>query len=344
MSSLGDGEMVSVSVVLANQVLNALSSASLRRRVAQAAGVADGVLEERDARIPHETHLALWRAAAQASGDAQFGLRVARSLKPAVYGALGYAIASSATVADAWQRLRTHSALLYDELALSHELRGDHIVLRYSLPGDAAPAELFEAVMASFIFTVRDLTRGCFEVERVRFRHRLRDARLARELGVEIDYRRDENAIVAEASSLTLPIASAEPGLAGVLEDYLADLKARLPKAQDFISQVRTVLLSALPDLPTASQTARRMALGERTLQRRLNSEGTTFRELVDRTRHQVALEHLSRTELTIGEIAFTLGFADDRAFNKAFRRWAGCTPAEQRRVIAARLPTPSGR
>ncbi|MGW8369164.1 MAG: helix-turn-helix transcriptional regulator, partial [Gammaproteobacteria bacterium] len=66
-------------------------------------------------------------------------------------------------------------------------------------------------------------------------------------------------------------------------------------------------------------------------LQRRLRSEGTSFSELRDQTRQDLALAYMRQGRLSVGEIAFLVGFSDQSNFNRAFRRWTGLSPREWR-------------
>jgi AraC-like DNA-binding protein len=67
-------------------------------------------------------------------------------------------------------------------------------------------------------------------------------------------------------------------------------------------------------------------------LRRRLAAEGTSHRELLDRVRAELALRALDEGELSIGEVAFLVGYSDTSAFHKAFRRWTGHSPRDHRR------------
>jgi AraC-like DNA-binding protein len=73
-----------------------------------------------------------------------------------------------------------------------------------------------------------------------------------------------------------------------------------------------------------------------RTVQRRLESEGTTFGALFDETRRAAALEYLRNPQMAIKEAAYRVGFSEPSTFYRAFRRWTGATPADYRRSLAA--------
>lgn len=80
---------------------------------------------------------------------------------------------------------------------------------------------------------------------------------------------------------------------------------------------------------------ARELAVSARTLQRRLESEGTTFGEVYDETRRATAMEYLRNPGVAIKDAAFRVGFSEPSTFYRAFRRWTGATPAGYRRSLA---------
>ena len=76
--------------------------------------------------------------------------------------------------------------------------------------------------------------------------------------------------------------------------------------------------------------------MSERTLQRRLSAEGTTMQALLDDARREISLRRLAESKQSIAEISFLLGFAEVRAFHRAFKRWTGSTPAAYRQSRSA--------
>ena len=79
-------------------------------------------------------------------------------------------------------------------------------------------------------------------------------------------------------------------------------------------------------------EVARRLGVSVRTLQRRLLSEGLTYARVVDRVRRETAVRLVTSTTLPLADVREKVGFADERAFRRAFRRWTGSSPAELRR------------
>jgi len=112
----------------------------------------------------------------------------------------------------------------------------------------------------------------------------------------------------------------ANPGLFAFLEQHAGLLLQQLPRTDRFGHRVRDLLAADLRHgAPRLGRVAAGLRMSTRTLRRRLQGEGTTGRRLLDALRHELAVSHLRRQGLGIGEIAFLLGFSDASAFYKAF-------------------------
>ncbi|MGX5803441.1 AraC family transcriptional regulator [Bradyrhizobium sp. Arg314] len=107
----------------------------------------------------------------------------------------------------------------------------------------------------------------------------------------------------------------------------LADMTRRTGVA----GRIRKILLQDIANGPTLDAIAALLGTTTRTIRRQLSQQGTSFRELMDEVRSQVAIKYLRQTELTNEDIASALGFADAANFRHAFRRWTGKTPSEFR-------------
>ena len=81
----------------------------------------------------------------------------------------------------------------------------------------------------------------------------------------------------------------------------------------------------------TEEDTAKQLHMSARTLQRKLAEAKTTYLQLVDDTRKDLALRYIEDAARSVADIAFTLGFSQQSAFTRAFRRWTGRAPSEMR-------------
>ncbi len=130
-------------------------------------------------------------------------------------------------------------------------------------------------------------------------------------------------------ASYAARLRSADPRLHDTLR-ALADTLDRGAAGTDF---ERAPLRTALPEgRGDAGSMARALGLSERTLQRRLEETGQTFSGVVDAFRHEEALRLLGDRRLALAEIALRLGFSEQSAFTRAFKRWTGSSPAASRR------------
>lgn len=120
-----------------------------------------------------------------------------------------------------------------------------------------------------------------------------------------------------------------------MLRVHEPDLRRRLNELDTSITTVERVCVVLLELLPinsaTIEKTAERLDMSKRTLQRRLDDEGESFRSLVNRTRQNLACQYLKETTLSIGEISYLLGFEDRNSFYRAFQSWRGRSPDQFR-------------
>lgn len=106
-------------------------------------------------------------------------------------------------------------------------------------------------------------------------------------------------------------------------------------KKGDIVQQVQTIILDNLPDGQiTDSLIAQKMNMSERSLQRRLNEHDTTFRILLDTVREMVAKQYIKNPATRMNEIAFLLGFSEQSAFSRVFKKWIGTSPVKYRKAL----------
>jgi len=121
-----------------------------------------------------------------------------------------------------------------------------------------------------------------------------------------------------------------DPAVGEVMRRFLEQMPS--PGTDGSIrARVRREIVEALPETPSVEEVARTLGMSERTLQRRLVEAGTSWAQLLDELRSDLAARHLEDTRMSIGEIAFVLGFRSQGSFTRAFKRWTGRTPSDAR-------------
>jgi AraC-like DNA-binding protein len=98
---------------------------------------------------------------------------------------------------------------------------------------------------------------------------------------------------------------------------------------------VKAAIIDRLPSGNlSVEKLARKLHTSARSLQRNLRNNGASYRCLLDETRRELGLQYVKDSKMSFTEIAFLLGFSDQSAFTRAFRRWTGLAPKEARRAL----------
>ncbi|GIZ13240.1 AraC family transcriptional regulator [Pseudomonas sp. NCCP-436] len=130
---------------------------------------------------------------------------------------------------------------------------------------------------------------------------------------------------------LSMPLLQDERTLKQFLQHSPADLLARPDGGNSLTSQIRRLLGRDCRTWPDLERVAQQLHMSPQTLRRHLREEGTSFQELKDHLRRDLAIYHLGRDELAIQVIAEQLGFSEPSAFHRAFKKWTGLTPGTYR-------------
>jgi len=207
--------------------------------------------------------------------------------------------------------------------SVSLVLKSNELFIKY---GD----RLREFLVFSLLSVLRDKVGQKFNPLKIRFEHNFPDSNVLIQqlVGCPVLFDSPETEIVIPFSTLELPISTYDPSLLIYLEDYgnglLAELKQPQPKLRVIIEKL---LFDNLPDILTVQEVADSLAIGSRTLARRLTEEDLTFSVIVQDFRSKIAFTYLAQDQVPISEIAFLLGYANQSSFTSAFRRWTGQTP-----------------
>jgi AraC-like DNA-binding protein len=148
-----------------------------------------------------------------------------------------------------------------------------------------------------------------------------------------LHFDRPQGALLLSRGDLDLPVTTGDPTLRGYLEQLADQALGSIIAPSSFADRVRQVLWTRLSaGRPSLEQMSAKLGLSVRTVQRRLHQEGTSFADLLEEFRREMASHLLRDPSLAAYEIAFLLGYSDPSTFFRAFRRWYGVSPQEFRR------------
>lgn len=306
-------------------------------RVLAALDVPEAALADADRRVSRLRFNAALERAIEQTGDPFVGLHAGEHVRPAHYGVLGYIMMSCDTSRQIIESHQRWHQLVMQGVVVDYEETGELLRLRESLvplPGlQTRPAgECHAASMLTFARWVfgrqfRPLDMGfpypqppvLDEYQRI-FQCRLEFDAPCFSLSIN-------------NSELDRPLPQADPELRQMMEGKAARRAAELGlEADPFIAQLRRSLAAQLTQqLPDMDSAAAALNISARTLQRRLGERQTHFKGVLDDTRRDLAIGYVRDLQLSLVEVAFLLGFSEQSAFNRAFRRWTGMTPSAYR-------------
>jgi len=294
-----------------------------------------------DARISQDRFERVWVAAHELTGDPCIGLHAGERIHAHAVNLFGYLMLSSATLGTGIRRVARYQQVLAGVPWIELDEESDPARLRI---GAATGSDDFRAIHAEYVAALVPRAMGWVsEVEvvpeGVSFRHDARGplADYARVLCCDVKFSAERNEIVFNAATLARPSRHAEESIAHLHVEFAERLLARRGDSE-VTYRVRRLLAECLESgKADLCSVARQLGMSPRSLQRRLSGEGTTFRELLDGLRCEVAREHLERCRTPIAGVAHLAGFSDVSAFTRAASRWFGATPARLREQAGRR-------
>ena len=286
-----------------------------------------------DELLPFDSARGFWPAIIKYIPEDEASFILMEYFSMSAFGVAGYVIVNSPTCVKAYENFIRYNALTSN--LLSFELRtNDTFELSIKLMKDYEPNDRFEIEMnvIGFINFTKSLTAS----------HRLPIAvylQYPKPLntvpyetllpGVPIHFSSEKTTLVYPHEVSQIKLVGANPLLYQTF-DNMAEEALKAHQSEGSIAhQVRSELTHSLKSgMPTVDEVARKMNLSERTLQLKLKAENTSFREISDEVRRDIAIHHLKKGMLNISEIAYLLGFSEVSSFSSAFKKWTGAAPS----------------
>ncbi len=304
------------------------------------AGIAPQLLEGAENRIAFAAVGQLLDDSVRATGCAHFGLLTGQRFEAATLGALGTLVRHCASV-DAALR----SLVLYLHLndrggvPVLLNLGPTRVALGYAIVQPAMPGktQFDDATIAIAFLLLRQLCGASWRPTEVMFAHRAPAdvSPYCQLFGTRVRFDAELSAIAFAAHWLDQPIPGADPATHATLEAAFRHRTSGEPGPLG--ERLRRALhsMAYAACAATAPRAAQLFGLHERQLRRMLTAEGTSFRELANEARREVAQHLLRDTRLPLPDIAAALHYADATAMSRAFKQWTGVAPGTWRAANA---------
>jgi AraC-like DNA-binding protein len=307
-----------------------------RDELLRAAGVARLPQDNPDAYVPCQVIGGMCGYAMRARPLKNLGMKLAAETPVGAFPLLDYLIVTCETVGQGLRQLSRYLRLT--EAPYTLEILDDEDPVRVIFHPTRGNCPL-EFGVSLCVLHLREETEGRLGTAYVSLRNRPDDAsEMERVLGCPVRGEAAWAGFALSQEAWRLPMRRPDPVLRGVLERHAAEIMSRLPAADGVVRELREALMSRIARGEIEIESvARSMAISARSLQRRLARAGTTYQELLEATRREAACRYLADRALSVGEVAYLLGYSEPAAFHRAFKRWNGTTPQEYRRERTGR-------
>ncbi len=303
------------------------------RQALAAAGLARGILTEQVRVVGATNYVGFIETAAQLAGDDMFGLHLGQRYDLRASGLAAYVSIAAATLQEAMLNATRYGAMNESgaDYALTEAGRVAAFRMDSRSPIIRGSRQASEFKAAFIVASCRRWVGADFRPLRLCFFHAREASRGEVEalFGCPVEYGSAVTEMLLGSDQLVLPVSAADPYLLAVLENHADEVLSRQARARDGLRErVGRLVAQDMPKgVPTARRVASALGMSERTFARRLQAEGMSFRQLVDDLRREMARSYLDNPDLTLAQVAYLLGYADQSAFSNSFRRWTGQSP-----------------
>ncbi|MFD2165037.1 AraC family transcriptional regulator ligand-binding domain-containing protein [Thalassotalea euphylliae] len=268
----------------------------------------------------------------QQLGMCNVGFLHGKAFELSFWGILGHIVAASPTIADALYYQKRYQCLLGTNGTAYHELEGDVATIRW-LSGPDASANSIEQVITAWIAFAFIFTQSEDQPLSVHFTH----APLADKADYETFFRcpvffhAEFNGVRLKTRLLQLPLNAYNQEVLDVLCHH-AEQKLTALKTSGSIDIIQQFITESLPTrVPELNDVASFLGISSRQLQRNFQKQSTSLTEVLDTVRKRLAAAYLTQTDHKLVDIATILGYSEQSAFQRAFKRWFDTTPQDFR-------------
>jgi len=305
------------------------ASAVLRR-----AGLPQGFIHQPRVLLKTEELFALWRAIEEVSTNPAIGLQLGTETKTERFHPVSLAALSTENFGTAVEQMARYKQLTCPEEILQTKDSDEwRIQFHWLLADEVEPPVLIECCFAWVLSVARHGTGTRISPLRVELvQPRAHVKTIERHFGCPVLSGAPQNAIVFRAADAERPFVTRNAELLAMLAPQFEEELRQESKDENFLERVRIAIQQKLTgQRPTIEDIADALHVSARTMQRRLQEEGSSFQRVLEEARHQLARDYLNNSVLELNEAAYLLGYNDSNSFVRAFRSWEGIPPARWR-------------
>ena len=304
------------------------------RPLLESSGLTIRQIKDPSIRLAVKKQITFLNLVADALQEEFLGILLAQDLELRELGLLYYVLASSDTLGDALRRVARYSTIHNEGVHITcRDRKGILILFEYVGVARSIDRHQIEFFVTTLLRICRQLTGLQLQPDSLKLKHRRvgLPAKLKTFFGCKVVFGSDVDQIVYPRLAKSLPVVNADPYLNSLLVQYCEEaISYRRIRSGTWRLRAENAIAPLLPHgLAEMSDVAKQLGISQRTLARRLASEGLTFADVLTKLRIDLAEHYLREPTLPISEVAWLLGYREASAFSHAFKRWTGKTPKQ---------------
>ena len=290
-----------------------------------------------DIRLTASQYFKFWKSLEIVSNVDDLPLRIGQSMSLDVFDPPMFASICSPNLNIGLQRLSYFKKLIAPiVLEIKQSRLGICITLKRHDSAEPLPQVVAESELFFLSWLTRVATRSHVVPLKIQFMKKpIKLSAYEKYFGVPISVGRN-NQITFSNHDSNLPFLTEDAGMWEFFEPALRKRLSELSEQESFSCRTRSALLELIPaGQVSIADTAKKLGYSQRSLQRQLLSEATTFQDILRNVRIELATYYLKNSSISLGEVSFLLGFQETNSFIRAFSEWTGTTPREFRKLNA---------
>lgn len=294
-------------------------------------GIDREMLLQPGARVSHAKAEILWARVNEIIEDPCFGLHAAKFWHPCHLHALGHAWLASSTLREALGRACRYARIVGEDRKTQIEDTAEGTII--TLSNSLTQPPLMDLSMAILVSACRMNYGPELIPVAVNFIHN-RPAcseQYKSFFQSQVNFNADSDCLILPTHAVDKRLPIGNPLLASINERYILSYLAEMDKTK-IVSLVKGTIVDMMPSgVVSEEKVAAKLNLSRRSLQRKLKTDRTTFQQLLDEVRQELAKSYIRDPSISLMEIAFLLGYSEYSSFSRAFKRWTSISPSVAR-------------
>lgn len=284
--------------------------------------------------VPFEVLSACFEYGAEKAEDPSIGLHVGANVSTRHWGQLGYLMLAGEDGFESINYIQRFARLITNAMDSRFEMQSDQLLCYFNMGPEVYNRHTCEFFISAIHSLGKFMSEGRFAFKRIEFVYDLdtKPEDYEKVLGCQCLFNQDENRIIVETAVLSFTSSFRDPRLKKVLEQHAVSVLQHLGSDDDLVRDLKSYVVDALPNgSPSLKAVCEHFQMSERSLQRMLAKHSLSYQELVDQLRSNLAKTYIEN-DYSFLDIALLLGYSEQSAFHRAFKRWTGLPPAKYKK------------